>query len=178
MLLTIMSHKLRILVCCSPKSFLQPAGAWMYYRFKCERDTICFLHLRLNSIFVPGLRCRQERCAHLCLVSAVHCLHESPFRNPCQTSEGTTVMFHPDPIYQSAQIAASLRELILPQQRCGGAAIRATAQSCCRYRPNSRDEWVDGRIERQKKRGRRWRGMRENLTRIRSGLLMHLNRLN
>lgn len=95
MLLTVMSHKLRILLCCSPKSFLQPAGAWVYFRFKCEWDTICFLHLRLNGIFVPSLRCRQERCAHLCLVSAVHCLHESPFRNPCQTSEGITVMFCP-----------------------------------------------------------------------------------
>lgn len=95
MLLTIMSHQFRILLCCSPKSILQPAGVWVYFRFKCEWDTICFLHFRLNSIFVAGLRRRRERCAHLCLVAAVRCLRESPFRNPCQTSEGITVMFRP-----------------------------------------------------------------------------------
>lgn len=95
MLLTIMSHKLRMLLCCSPKSFLQPEVAWVYFRFKCQWDTSCFLHLRLNSIFVPDLCCWWEWSAHLCLVSAVHCLHESPFRNSCQTSEGITVIFRP-----------------------------------------------------------------------------------
>lgn len=38
-------------------------------------------------------------------------------------------MFHPNLIYRSAQIAASVRELVLPPHRCGGAAIRAAPQS-------------------------------------------------
>lgn len=175
MLLTIMSHKLRMLLCCSPKSFLQPKVAWVYFWFQCQWDTSCFLHLRLNSIFVPDLRCRWERCAHLCLVSAVHCLHESPFKKPVPDVWGNNSDIPPNPIYQPAQISPSLRELILLQHRCGGAAIRAATQShvAGTSRTTEMNELMGGLSG--IKRGRRWREMRENMIRIQSVLLIHLN---
>lgn len=60
----------------------------------------------------------------LCIACVSHLLE-----NPCQTSEGITVMFHPDPIYWPARIPPSVRELVLPQCLCGGAAVRAAPQS-------------------------------------------------
>lgn len=171
MLLTIRSHKLGILLCCSPKSVLQPAGAWVYYGFKCEWDTICFLHLRLNSIFVPSLCCQQRA---MCSFVPGFCLRESPFRNPCQTSEGITVMFHPIrftslpkylPLWGSS---SSHNTAVVGQPSELHLRVTLLAQP---QQQRWMSRWEDWEAW---KRRRRWR-MRENVTRIRSVLMMHLN---